>query len=169
MDYSEETSATAQPAARDIAALRLSVPSSIMTQSSKGSVLQTGRRHYREHTKNCSKVHHWEIQLVLNPLPQAASRNSSVNRLNLSTLRKRHQQLRLELFYEVVEELVQAMQTSKFLTFQKPRRLLRLQSNNIDFSTASPGENYVRNSDRVVSNVSHCRTDQYTTSSSEPQ
>lgn len=83
-----------------------------------------------------------------------------LHKLDLPTLQQRRQQLRLAFFYKVVEGLVPALPTEKFLVPQKTGRLVRSTSRrNPDFNFTNPIENYTRNNDKCY-NIQHCRTEQ---------
>jgi len=85
--------------------------------------------------------------------------NKLLNKFNLPTLEERRKQLRLIMFYKVVEGLVPAMPPNKFLTPQKPGRLIRSRISS-DFISNNVIDNYIRNNDRCYSPI-HCKTDQY--------
>ena len=86
----------------------------------------------------------------------------SVTRLlkktGLQPLQARRQLLRLTLFYRGVEGLAPALLPHKFLTKQKPGRLIRARQQP-DHVTTNTICDYIRNNDRAYK-IPRCRTDQ---------
>jgi hypothetical protein len=81
-----------------------------------------------------------------------------LEKTDLQPLQLRRQQLRLNLFYRVVEGLVPALPPQKFLSAQKQGRRIKTIKQQ-DFVTTNIIKNYSRNNDRAFS-VPHCRTEQ---------
>ena len=82
-----------------------------------------------------------------------------LNNLQLPSLQDRRKQLRLLMFYKIVEGLVPALPASNFLTQQKAGRRIRTR-NDSQYVTNNTVTNYVRNNDRCFT-VQAGRTEQY--------
>ena len=81
-----------------------------------------------------------------------------LNKLKLPELQDRRKQLRLILFFKVVEGLVPAIPADKLTKQQKPGRLIR-SSTDKNFISSNTINSYIRNNDRCFV-VHPCRTDQ---------
>ena len=81
-----------------------------------------------------------------------------LNKLKLPELQDRRKQLRLILFFKVVEGLVPAIPADKFTKQQKPGRLIR-SSTDKNFISSNTRNSYIRNNDRCFV-VHPCRTEQ---------
>ena len=81
-----------------------------------------------------------------------------LNKLKLTELQDRRKQLRLILFFKVVEGLVPAIPADKLTKQQKPGRLIR-SSTDKNFISSNTINSYIRNNDRCFV-VHTCRTDQ---------
>ena len=81
-----------------------------------------------------------------------------LNNLQLPSLQDRRKQLRLLMFYKIVEGLVPALPASNFLTQQKAGRRIRTR-NDSQYVTNNTVTNYVRNNDRCFT-VQASRTEQ---------
>ena len=83
---------------------------------------------------------------------------SLLNKPKLPELQDRRKQLRLILFFKVVEGLVPAIPADKFTNQQKPGRLIR-SSTNKNFISSNTINSYIRNNDRYFV-VHPCGTEQ---------
>ena len=81
-----------------------------------------------------------------------------LNKLKLPELQDRRKQLRLILFFKVVEGLVPAIPADKLTKQQKPGRFIR-SSTDKNFISSNTINSYIRNNDRCFV-VHPCRTDQ---------
>ena len=76
----------------------------------------------------------------------------------LQPLQERRQLLHLTLFHRVVERLAPALPPDKFLTQQKPGRLIRARQEPDHVTTNTIGD-YIRNNDRAYK-IPRCHIDQ---------
>ena len=102
---------------------------------------------------NAAPLHHWRLQ-VHDPWQchQTPQENQT------TPLWECHQLLCLTLFYRLVEGLVPALPPDKFLTQQKPTRLIWAQQQPGYVTTNTIGD-YIRNNDRAYI-IPCCSTDQ---------
>ena len=82
-----------------------------------------------------------------------------LNDLQLPSLQDRRKQLRLLMFFKIVEGLVPALPVANFLTQQKPGRRIRTR-NDPQYVTNNNVSNFVRNNDRCFT-VQISKTEQH--------
>ena len=85
------------------------------------------------------------------------SMSKLLKKFNLPPLQERQQHLHLTLFHRIVEGLIPALPSEKFLQHQNPGRQIRMRQ--LDGKSDNPVKNYARHNDRPYV-VTHCNTEE---------